>query len=334
MGYEPRVEIDLAGAGKQVGRVVFPLDEPFQGRSEIALPVCVIANGKGPAVSLWGGNHGDEYEGPTVMGQLARELDPAAVEGRLLILPAINPPALQNRSRTSPIDGKNMNRVWPGDPQGTITERIVAWLADSVLPASDVLMDCHTGGDALELIPMSMSHHTDDAAERARITAAHLSFNAPLCVELRLGANRATAAGCAHERGLLVIGSESGGGHPVSPASLANCYFGIRNTLAHLEMLPAPPAPGRPRHATRFTRKWGHQAEMLSDSDGIFIPFRGLWDEVEEGEPAGQIIPRDQPFEAPRTLHFPASGLIAGRAARSGVAAGDVLYWVVRDAEG
>ena len=112
----------------------------------------------GPTVSLWGGNHGDEYEGPVVLGQLARELDPAAVEGRLIILPTINPPALLAGTRVSAIDGKNMNRVWPGDRNGTITERIVSWLDREVLPQTDVLMDLHTGGNAIDLIPMSMCH--------------------------------------------------------------------------------------------------------------------------------------------------------------------------------
>ena len=334
MGFSPSVEIDLGARGKAFGRVVFPLGEPWQGRTEIALPACVIANGQGPTVALWGGNHGDEYEGPVVLGQLARELDPAALEGRLIILPTINPPALFAGRRNSAIDGKNMNRVWPGDPGGSITERIVSWLDRAVLSEADVLMDLHTGGNALDLIPMSMCHHTDDPAFRARIRAAQAAYNAPLSVELRLPPDRPTASGRAHERGILVVGSESGGGHPVRPETLAACYDGVRNTLAFLGMLAAPPAPGRLRPVTRFMRKWGHQAEMVAERAGMFIPFHGLWDEVVAGQPAGQIIPLDAPFARPETLLFPSSGLIAGRLASSGVGPGDVLYWILADSVG
>jgi predicted deacylase len=327
------VTLDLDGSGKQLGEIVFPLQAPWCGNDRLVLPACVIANGEGPTLALLGGNHGDEYEGPLVLGQLIRELDADAVQGRLMILPAINPPALLARSRDSPLDGKNLNRIWPGDASGTPTERIVAWLDREVLSRTDVLMDLHTGGDALELIPMSMCHYTEDPARRARIRAAQEAFNAPLSVELRLAPGRATAAGRAHDRGLLVVGSESGGGGVVHPASLANCYEGVRNVLDHLRVLPLAPAPGRRRVHTRFSRKWGHEAEMRCDRPGVFVPFHRLWDRVEAGGPAGQLVQVHAPTAPPQTLVFPASGLIAGRRARSGVAAGDVLYWIVQDLE-
>ena len=70
---------------------------------------------------------------------------------------------------------------------------------------------------------------------------------------------------------------------------------------------------------------------MRADADGAFLPFHDLWDEVEAGQPAGQMFRLDDPLAAPHTMLFPASGLIAGRRARSGVRQGDVLYWIVRD---
>lgn len=334
MNLAPCVDIDLDAAGKSHGRIVFPLQTPWEGRNNLTLPACVIANGSGPSVTLWGGNHGNEWEGPLVLAQMVRELDPGAIEGRLIILPNVNPAAVAAQSRESPVDGANMNRIWPGDPEGTISERIVAWLDTEILPRADALMDLHTGGDVMDLVPMSMCHHSEDPEFAARIHAAQLAFNAPLSVELRLGPGRPTASHRAHERGVLVVGSESGGGRAVSPRSLANCYEGVRNTLDHLGVLAAPPAPGRRRYRTRFTRKWGHEAELSVDEPGVFVPFHRLWDTVEEGQPAGQFFRLDAPREPPRTLVFPASGLIAGRRARSGVRPGDVLYWIVRDIDG
>jgi predicted deacylase len=331
MNLDPSVQVDFDAPGKSFGRVVFPLAEPWEGRSELALPVCVIANGHGPTVSLWGGNHGDAHEGTLVLGQLARELDPAAVSGRLIILPAINPPALLAGQRSSAIDGKDMKRVWPGDPEGTVTERIESWLDREMLARTDVLMDLHGGGDALDLVPMSTCHYSEDPAQRARIRAAQLAYNAPLSVELRVAPDRPTASGRAHDRGILVVGSEAGGGHPVRPETLGACYHGIRNTLAHLDVLAAPMAPGRTRQVTRFTRQWGHESELTAARAGMFVPFHGLGDDVIAGQPAGQIVPLDAPFAPPETVVFPASGLIAARRATCGVAPGDVLYWVVAD---
>ena len=330
---EPAVEINFDGQGKLFGQVVFPLEQSWQGRPTLNLPVCVMSNGDGPTVALLAGNHGDEYEGPLVLGRLIRELDRSALQGRLIILPTVNLPAVLAHTRESPLDGKNLNRIWPGDVNGTPTERIVAWLDQEIFTRSQVVMDLHTGGFALELIPMSMCHYTDDRVRRAEIRAAQAAFNAPLSVELSLDPGRPTASGRAHERNLLVVGSESGGGGVVTPRSVADCYYGVRNVLAHLGVLPVAMASGRRRQHTRYTRKWGHEAEMRCDGPGVFVPFCKLWDKVEEGQPAGQLVRPDEPNATPRTLAFPASGLVAARRATSGVTSDDVLYWIVHDVQ-
>ncbi len=80
------------------------------------IPLTVIRGGDGPTALLTGGNHGDEYEGPLALQQLAWELEPAQVMGRVIILPAMNAPAVAAGTRVSPIDGVNMNRAFPGRP--------------------------------------------------------------------------------------------------------------------------------------------------------------------------------------------------------------------------
>lgn len=70
---------------------------------------------------------------------------------------------------------------------------------------------------------------------------------------------------------------------------------------------------------------------MLSDGPNVFVPLCKLWDMVEEGQPAGQLVRTDEPNATPPTFAFPASGLVPGRRATSGVVDGDVLYWIVRD---
>ena len=169
---EPAVEINFDGQGKLFGQVVFPLEQSWQGRPTLNLPVCVMSNGDGSTVALLAGNHGDEYEGPLVLGRLIRELDRSALQGRLIILPTVNLPAVLAHTRESPLDGKNLNRIWPGDVNGTPTERIVAWLDQEIFTRSQVVMDLHTGGIAMELIPMSMCHYTNDQVRRAEIRAA------------------------------------------------------------------------------------------------------------------------------------------------------------------
>ena len=78
--------VDLDGPGKQVGFVMFPHSPDDDAWGATRVPIAVIANGNGPTVILEGGNHGDEYEGPIVIGELIRDLDPGAIEGRLILM--------------------------------------------------------------------------------------------------------------------------------------------------------------------------------------------------------------------------------------------------------
>ena len=115
--------VDFDRAGKQVGFVMIPHSPHDDAWGATRVPVAVIKNGEGPTVVLEGGNHGDEYEGPIVLGELIRTLDPGAVSGRLIFIPAINLPAVAAARRASPFDDLNFNRAFPGDPLGSPTQR-------------------------------------------------------------------------------------------------------------------------------------------------------------------------------------------------------------------
>ena len=86
--------VDLDQPGKQLGFVMIPHSPHDDAWGVTRLPLAVIANGSGPTVILEGGNHGDEYEGPIVITELIRELDASEIQGRLIMMPAINAPAV------------------------------------------------------------------------------------------------------------------------------------------------------------------------------------------------------------------------------------------------
>jgi predicted deacylase len=140
-------DVDFEKSGKQSGFLHLPHSPHEDAWGVIPIPICVIKNGKGPTVILEGGNHGDEYEGPITLGELVRDLDPGEVEGRLIIIPAINLPAVAAGRRLSPEDGKNFNRCFPGLPTGTATEQIMSssrWLTPSLtfIPAARRCRSC------------------------------------------------------------------------------------------------------------------------------------------------------------------------------------------------
>ncbi len=80
------------------------------------MPVTVIKHGEGPTALFTGANHGDEYEGPIALTKLRSAIDYIDVQGRIIMIPALNLPAFRAGKRTSPIDDGNMNRAFPGDP--------------------------------------------------------------------------------------------------------------------------------------------------------------------------------------------------------------------------
>src|SRR5579863_9898396 len=136
--------IDFEKNGKQIGFFLLPLSAHDDAWGVIRIPLAVIKNGDGPTVILEGGNHGDEYEGPIVLGELIRSLDPGVVSGRLIFIPAINLPAVAAARRTSPLDDLNFNRTFPGNSLGSPTQQIVAYVNDVLFPLADAFLDLHS----------------------------------------------------------------------------------------------------------------------------------------------------------------------------------------------
>ena len=130
--------IPLNEEGAHHGFLKLPVSRDLSAWGSVMIPISVIKNGDGPTALLSGANHGDEYEGPIVLQQLAYELTPRDISGRLIIVPYMNFPAFQTARRTSPLDGINLNRCFPGKPDGTPTEKIADYFLTQLVPQADV----------------------------------------------------------------------------------------------------------------------------------------------------------------------------------------------------
>lgn len=303
--------VDLDRPGKQVGFIMIPHSPHDDAWGATRVPIAVIANGSGPTVVIEGGNHGDEYEGPITISELIRDLDPGEVQGRLILMPANNVHAVMAGTRTSPVDGLNFNRTFPGDPRGTITHQISAYLSDEIFPRADAFLDLHSGGSSLNILPSSVIEPTPDPAHHRRNVAAALAFDAPMAVVIaNLGDPRtATAAAC--RAGLITIGTEMGGGGTVSIEALRVCRRGVRNVLAHLGVIDgrhADPVRGQ----SRLLELPGPKAYVFATIDGIFEPFHENGRDVRAGEPAGRIHCTWDPARPPEVLHYQADGILYG----------------------
>src|SRR4029450_921375 len=123
-------------------------------------------------------------EGPIALFDLAASLAAKDVTGRVIIVPAMNYPAFRAGTRTSPIDKGNLNRVFPGRPDGTITEKIADYFQRHLLPLADYVLDIHSGAKTLQFVPFAAAHVLPEKAQQAKCVAAMQAFNAPYSMML------------------------------------------------------------------------------------------------------------------------------------------------------
>jgi predicted deacylase len=263
-------------------------------------------------VVLEGGNHGDEYEGPITICEIIRELDPGEIQGRLILLPAVNVAAVVAGRRTSPVDGLNLNRTFPGDPDGTITQQIAHFMAHEIFPRGDAFLDLHSGGSSLDILPSAIIEPTSDPELHRRNVAAVRAFDAPFMVVVSNLGDPRTATATACRAGLTTVGTEMGGGGTVGPEVLEICRRGVRNVLAHLGVLPAAKPVVRRDDGPLFELP-GTRAFVYATADGVFEPLHRNGREVRAGEAAGRIHCTWDPIRPPDVLRYEADGILYGR---------------------
>ena len=310
--FERLTGIDPARTGKRSARIVVPV----RGKLPIHLPVTVVRNGPGPLVLFTGGNHGDEFEGPVSLMKLARALTPAdLVQGGAIIMPAINPPALAAGTRTSPLDGKNLNRVFPGKASGTPTERIAHAITTAVLPHAVALFDLHAGGRSSVIIPSVMAHVFRDPERTRRTVEAMKAFRAPVGILIKEYETEGMIDTTAERLGLIFGCCELGGAGMLTPETVAVAEAGIRNVLKHFGImkgrLETAVWQGRRESRVLEALSYGHYAK--ASVSGIFEPFVDLGHRVRAGQPLGQIHPLGDTKRKPAVQCAPLAGIVFAR---------------------
>ena len=205
------VNVDFDRPGRQVGylRVMHSGNKTSGGA--IPYPIAVIGNGKGPIVFISSGNHGNEHEGQVIAGRLFRELDPDRVAGRIILMPALNYLAVQEDQRVSDVDGVNMNRIYPGDPDGGPTLAVTHFVESEVLPRCDVAMDLHSGGVASRYLPCAFLVKGGNKDLQAPKLAAVEAFAAPLTMVVTSTTSAGSLSMACDRNDVAMVATELGG---------------------------------------------------------------------------------------------------------------------------
>ncbi|WP_099824419.1 N(2)-acetyl-L-2,4-diaminobutanoate deacetylase DoeB [Oceaniglobus indicus] len=303
----PTIPLDAQGAFHGFLRLPHSRDDSAWGA--VMVPISVIAGGDGPTALLTAGNHGDEYEGPIALQELAATLDPATVNGRIIILPMMNLPAFSAGRRCSPIDGGNMNRSFPGRPDGTVTQKIAHYIATELVPLSDIVLDYHSGGRTLDFLPFAAAHILPDKRQEAACMAAMTAFNAPYSMKMLEIDNVGMFDTEVESQGKVFVTTELGGGGTSTAASVAVARKGARNLLIHAGILN-----GTCETAPSVTLDMPDgRCFVFSEHAGLLEPLVDLGASVEAGQPIARLWPADRSGAAPRQLAAGLSGILTAR---------------------
>lgn len=311
--------IPLNAQGVHHGFLKLPHSRNDSAWGSVMIPITVIANGDGPTALLTGANHGDEYEGPIALLSLAATLTPAEITGRVIILPMMNLPAFATGTRCSPDDGANMNRSFPGKPDGTVTQKICDYVATQLVPLADIVLDFHSGGKTLDFLPFAAAHILDDKRQEAACMAAMQAFNAPYSVRMLEIDNVGMFDTEVEGQGKVFVTTELGGAGTATARSAAIAHRGVRNLLIHAKILTG-----------ELVVEKTVQLDMPDDSCFVFAETAGLveykfdlGDSVREGDTIALIWASDRTGEHPKACRALRDGVLAARHAPGLIKVGD-----------
>lgn len=313
--------VDFERDGVQHGFLRLPYSRDDSAWGAVMIPVTVAKNGIGPTALLTGANHGDEYEGPVALMDLAASIDASQLSGRVIVVPAMNFPAFRGATRTSPVDKGNLNRVFPGRPDGSVTEKIADYFQRTLLPLADIVLDIHSGGKTLEFVPFCCAHRLPDKAQEAACVAAMRAFNAPYSMMLLEIDNVGMYDTAAEEMGKVFISTELGGGGTTSARTVAIAKRGARNLLIHAGILPGAPESA----PTTFLDMPSGDCFTFSEQDGLLEPRIDLGQPMRKGDVIAQVWPADRTGVPPVRYVAAMDGILAGRHFPGLVRSGDCI---------
>ncbi len=270
-------QLSAAMGEKRYGVVEFRVaGQPYK------LPLWLINGDEaGPTLVVTGGVHGSEYASIAAALDLGQTLDPKSLRGRVIVVPVVNLPGFAARAiYVCPLDGKNPNRVFPGDAGGTGSEQMADWVFRNILSHADYYVDLH-GGDLIEaLVPFTIFFRTgNDEVDATSLEMAKI-FGIHYLVSSGTPGSTIAAASCA---GIPAILTESGGQGIWTAEQVADHTNGLDRLMRYLEM-----TPGSAPEPTPFTLLeqflW-----LRSEHEGFWYPQVSVGETVCAGQELGNI---------------------------------------------
>ena len=273
-------------------------------------------------------------KGQIAVSRLARTLDPATVQGQVIMIPALNMPAVMNDTRLSPVDNRDMNRCFPGNPRGTFSEMLAHFIDALVLPHVDVSVDLHTCGHSGDSALSTNMHYLPDQAMREKTMAAAAAFGAPFNVVFWGVDEGATLTSAVERRGILSrrhrarrLGPRQCRGRPDRGSRAAEHHAAFRP-----DRRATPDTRQRDgAAATRHMMVRDQAGYSFAPAGGLFEPRNVVGDACRAGELAGLLHFVEDVDRAPIEVRYRRDGILWMSAGPGRVQRGDVVAVLMED---
>lgn len=289
------------------------------GGERLVVPV-VFARGQqdGPVMLVLGGVHGDEYPGPLAIPRVFSELDPEVLRGTFVGIPVVNTLAWAAGRRENPADGANLARVFPGSPEGSISEMLAHQIHRQFLCKASLVLDLHSAGTNYTLPRLCGYYRLEGEIGRVSREAA-IAFGADVTWGTPL--NRGRTISEAVRAGVPGIYAEVPGGAACDPADEELYVNGTRNVMRYLGMLDGD----YPTTAPTVSPESDYDLDdpVRGHFSGVFVPTVRVLERVSAGQKLGEV--RGMVGEVLEEVRADKDGLVFMLRIRPVVHAGDVL---------
>jgi hypothetical protein len=277
-------------------------------RHYVLIPFTVIRGiREGPTLVQTAGCHPTEYSGIDAIVRLSNAIKPEELKGTYITVPCVNVPGFFERTYLNPIDGKNIQGIYPGRTDGTISDLMAYKLFNEILMKANYFLDCH-GGDIHESEVWSFIYYkTEDETEKKSEAIAKATSLTYLLKSSYPGAMGMEAAKRKIAGGLFELCS----GDRLSPEESGAVYDGSINVMRHLGMLEGKPETIRGQPCTIEGQKqeiWTSSASAYFTKSGLFHTNVKPGDLLKNGQIVGKVT--DFWGEEIETIHAPATGRV------------------------
>lgn len=252
--------------------------------SQFACPL-IIAKGHKPGPALWvqACIHGNEVGGPVSIHRFIQTLDLRELSGTIIFALQGNPLAYRELSRSTPQDGQNLNRTFPGTSEGALSQIMANRLISAAIENADALLDLHSGGNFMITCHYALYHDDGSAAGRdtARLVRGLGVPNLWNSLEDWLAGAAFAQFTKAGKPGLIV---ETGGGARVTEEDISRFVLAIEGMTRGMGMLPG-------ELPTTATYRYGQNAvDMTARNGGLYRTLVEAGDDVVKGQKVGEVV--------------------------------------------